>query len=45
MGPPIFLGNAGAFRIRVEEQVFSKDLAEAYGAYVRRMRRLIPSLL
>jgi protein-S-isoprenylcysteine O-methyltransferase Ste14 len=36
---------AYAFRIHVEEQVLSKDLGEAYRAYMRRTRRLIPFLL
>jgi protein-S-isoprenylcysteine O-methyltransferase Ste14 len=36
---------AYAFRIRVEEQVLSKDLGEPYRAYMRRTRRLIPFVL
>lgn len=34
-----------AYRIRVEEEVLSHDLGEAYRAYMRRTRRLIPFLL
>jgi protein-S-isoprenylcysteine O-methyltransferase len=41
--PPALIGYA--YRIRVEEQVLSKDLGEAYRSYMRRTRRLIPFLL
>ena len=33
------------YRIRVEEQVLSRDLGEAYRAYARRTRRLIPFVI
>lgn len=36
---------AHTFRIHVEEQGLSTDLGEAYRAYMRRTRRLIPFLL
>jgi protein-S-isoprenylcysteine O-methyltransferase Ste14 len=34
-----------AYRIRVEEEVLSRELGEAYRAYMRRTTRLIPFLL